>query len=138
MRATTADREQSATYTYLICLAAWAIPGAGHLLLGRVQKGLTFLIALTLMFLFGLWLEGRLFPVEIRQPLVALAALADMGIGIAFFIARQTRRRRRPRRRADLRIRQRLSDRGGPDEHAGRPRRLRHRAGTQVSASGFK
>ena len=28
--------------------------------------------------------------VEIRQPLVALAALADMGIGIAFFIARST------------------------------------------------
>ena len=89
MRATTADREQSATYTYLICLAAWAVPGAGHLLLGRLQKGLTFLIALTAMFVFGLWLEGRLFPVEFSQPLVALAALADMGIGAPFFIARQ-------------------------------------------------
>jgi len=88
MRATTADREQSAIYAYLICLAAWAVPGAGHLLLGRLQKGLTFLIALTLMFLFGLWLEGRLFPIEISQPLVALAALADMGIGIPFFVAR--------------------------------------------------
>jgi hypothetical protein len=88
MRATTADREQSAIYSYLICLAAWAVPGAGHLFLGRLQKGLTFLIALTLMFLFGLWLEGRLFPIEISQPLVALAALADMGIGIPFFIAR--------------------------------------------------
>src|SRR2546430_5552961 len=81
MRATTADREQSAIYTYLICLAAWAVPGAGHLLLGRIQKGLTFLITLPLMFAFGLWIEGRLFPVEIGQPLVALAALADMGIG---------------------------------------------------------
>jgi hypothetical protein len=88
MRATTADREQSAIYTYLICLAAWAIPGAGHLLLGRVQKGVTFLITLTLMFVFGLWLEGRLFPIELSQPLVALAALADLGIGIPFFIAR--------------------------------------------------
>ena len=88
MRATTADREQSATYTYLICLAAWASPGAGHLLLGRVQKGVTFLITLTLMFAFGLWLQGRLFPIELSQPLVALAALADLGIGIPFFIAR--------------------------------------------------
>jgi hypothetical protein len=88
MRATTADREHSTIYTYLICLAAWAVPGAGHLLLGRLQKGLTFFFALTLMFLCGLWLEGRLFPIEIRQPLVALAALADMGIGTAFFIAR--------------------------------------------------
>ena len=58
MRATTADREQSTTYTYLICLAAWAIPGAGHLLLGRIQKGVVFLVALTLMFVCGLWLEG--------------------------------------------------------------------------------
>jgi hypothetical protein len=88
MRATTADREQSAIYTYLICLAAWAIPGAGHLLLGRVQKGVTFLITLTLMFAFGLWLQGRLFPIELSQPLVALAALADLGIGIPFFVAR--------------------------------------------------
>lgn len=88
MRATTADREQSAIHTYLICLAAWAIPGAGHLLLGRIQKGITFLVALTLMFLCGLWLEGRLFPLEVRQPLVALAALADMGIGVLFFVAR--------------------------------------------------
>src|ERR1700740_1768146 len=88
MRAATADRERSATHTYLICAAGWAIPGLGHLLLGRLQKGLTFLVALTLMFVFGLWLEGRLFPIEITQPLVALAALADMGIGVPFFIAR--------------------------------------------------
>ena len=89
MRATTAEREQSATHTYLICLAAWAVPGAGHLLLGRLQKGLTFLIALTLMFIFGLSLQGRLFPIQVSQPLVALAALADMGIGVPFFVARQ-------------------------------------------------
>lgn len=88
MRATTADREQSVIYTYLICLAAWAIPGAGHLLLGRVQKGVTFLVTLTLMFAFGLWLQGRLFPIELTQPLVALAALADLGIGSPFFVAR--------------------------------------------------
>ena len=88
MRATTADRTQSATYTYLICVAAWAIPGTGHLLLGRLQKGITFLVALTLMFVFGLWLEGRLFPLTaFSQPLVALAALADLGIGVSFFIA---------------------------------------------------
>ena len=92
MRAETAGRQQSATNTYLICIAAWAIPGAGHLLLGRLQKGLTFLIALPLMFAFGLWLEGRIFPIDPRttwnQPLVLLAGLADLGIGAAFFIAR--------------------------------------------------
>jgi len=88
MHATAADRVQSSTTTYLICIAAWAIPGAGHLWLGRRQKSLTFLIALILMFVTGLWLEGRLFPFEPSQPLVALAAFADVGIGLPFFIAK--------------------------------------------------
>ena len=60
----------------------------GHLWLGRRQKGLTFFVALPLMFWFGLWLQGRLFPFEISQPLVCLAFLADIGIGIPFFIAK--------------------------------------------------
>lgn len=40
------------------------------------------------MFAFGLWLQGRMFSVEITQPLVALAALADMGIGLPYVISR--------------------------------------------------
>jgi hypothetical protein len=71
----------------IVLAVAWAVPGAGHLWLGRRQKGLTFLIALPLMFACGLWLEGRLFPFEIRQPLVALAALADLGIGLPYLVA---------------------------------------------------
>jgi hypothetical protein len=71
-----------------MCAAAWAVPGAGHLLLGRQAKGLIFLITLPLMFACGLWLEGRLFPFELSQPLVALAAFADIGIGIPYFIAK--------------------------------------------------
>ncbi|HKY21968.1 MAG TPA: DUF6677 family protein [Vicinamibacterales bacterium] len=71
----------------LICAAAWAVPGAGHLWLGR-RKGLIFLVVLPVMFALGLALEGRIFPFELSQPLVALAALANMGIGVPFVIAR--------------------------------------------------
>lgn len=46
------------------------------------------MVLLPLMFGCGLWLEGRLFPFEPSQPLVALAALADIGIGVPYFIAR--------------------------------------------------
>ena len=88
MHATAADRARSSTNAYLVCAAAWAIPGLGHLWLGRLQKGLTFMIALPLMFAVGLWLEGRLFPFEITQPLVALAAFADIGIGLPYFVAK--------------------------------------------------
>lgn len=71
----------------LVCLAAWAVPGSGHLWLKR-WKGLVFLVVLPLMFATGLALEGRLFPFEISQPLVALAAAANVGIGIPYFVAR--------------------------------------------------
>jgi hypothetical protein len=72
----------------LVCGLAWLLPGAGHLLLGRRQKGLIFLLALPLMFLTGLWLDGRLFPLEISDPLVFLGAIANRGIGAPFFIAK--------------------------------------------------
>ena len=88
MRAPAAGRTLSTTNTYLVCAAAWAIPGGGHLWLGRVQKGVIFLVALPLMFAFGLWLEGRLFPFQIAEPLVALAAFADVGIGVPYLIAK--------------------------------------------------
>ena len=83
-----ADTVRSTLDTYLICAVAWALPGAGHLWLGRRQKGLIFLIALPLMFACGLWLEGRLFPFELTQPLVALAAFADIGVGIPYVVAK--------------------------------------------------
>jgi Family of unknown function (DUF6677) len=72
----------------LVGLAAWLIPGAGHLLVGQRGKGLVFLLILPLMFALGLALEGRLFPFEPAQPLVALAAIADVGIGVPYFIAK--------------------------------------------------
>ncbi len=71
----------------LLCLAAWAVPGAGHLWQGRRFKGLAFLVAIPLMFAIGLGIDGRLFPFDTSEPLVALAALAHLGIGIPYFIA---------------------------------------------------
>ncbi|MCA1585464.1 MAG: hypothetical protein LC791_12105 [Acidobacteria bacterium] len=71
----------------LISLAAWVVPGAGHLWQGRRQKGVIFLITLPLMFAIGLWLGGRLFPFEFSQPLVVLAAFANLGLGVPYFAA---------------------------------------------------
>ena len=88
MPAATIDPVRSTPTTYFICAAAWAIPGAGHLWLGRTQKGLVFLITLPLMFVCGLWLVGRLFPFELTQPLVALAAFADIGVGVPYVVAK--------------------------------------------------
>ena len=86
MRATAAEETQSGTL-FLLLLASWAIPGAGHLWLGRRSKGLVFLLALPLMFAVGVALRGRLFPFQLADPLVGLAALADVGIGATYFMA---------------------------------------------------
>ena len=86
MRATAAEETQSGRLV-LLCLAAWTIPGAGHLWLGRRAKGLILLVALPLMFAVGLAIHGRLFPFTISDPIVGLAALADLGIGLTYFAA---------------------------------------------------
>lgn len=87
MRATAANRAPS-VHPALISIAAWFVPGAGHLWLGRQQKGLVFLLAIPLMFGVGLWLNGRLFPFELAQPLVGLAAFASVGNGWAYVVAK--------------------------------------------------
>jgi hypothetical protein len=80
----TFDRARAA----IACVAAWLIPGAGHLLLGRHAKGLVFLTVLLFMFALGLALDGRIFAFTPGEPLVALAALANLGQGLPWLMAR--------------------------------------------------
>ena len=47
-----------------------------------------FLLALPLMFLTGIWLQGGSFRSSLSEPLVALAAVANLGIGLPWFAAR--------------------------------------------------
>ena len=89
-KSTPADRPRAAAdpaRLTVVCALSWLIPGAGHLLQGRRQKGLIFLLALPLMFVSGLWLQGRLFPLEFSDPLVFLGAIADRGIGAPYLLA---------------------------------------------------
>ena len=90
-KSTTADRASAAAEPatlVLVSIAAWLVPGAGHLWFGRRQKGIVFLVTLPLMFFTGIWLQGRIFPLEGAEPLVLLAAVANLGIGFTWFIAR--------------------------------------------------
>jgi hypothetical protein len=90
-KSTTAERPRAAAEPgrlALVGVLAWLIPGAGHLLQGRRAKGLVFLVTLPLMFAIGLWLQGRLFPLELSDPLVFLGAIANRGIGLPYVVAR--------------------------------------------------
>lgn len=72
----------------LLCAAAWLVPGAGHLWLGRKQKGLVFLVMIPVMFIIGLRLQGAIFPFQVTEPLAGLAAIAQFGTGMAWMVAR--------------------------------------------------
>jgi hypothetical protein len=89
-KSTAAERTRAAAEPGILALVialAWLVPGAGHLWQGRREKGIVFLLALPLMFAVGLMLSGRLFPLEVSEPLVFLGAIADRGIGLPFFVA---------------------------------------------------
>jgi uncharacterized protein DUF6677 len=84
-RATTAEKSQPGGLV-LLCLAAWAIPGVGHIWLGRRAKGFIFLIALPLMFAIGLALQGRVFSFDASDILTTLEAGAQLGVGVMYFL----------------------------------------------------
>ncbi len=89
-KSTTAERPRAAAEPgrlAFVSILSWLVPGAGHLLQGRRDKGLVFLVTLPLMFGIGLWLQGRLFPLEWSDPLVFLGAIADRGLGLPYAIA---------------------------------------------------
>jgi hypothetical protein len=86
--ASTAASAPAESGALALVLVAWAVPGAGHLWLGRRQKGIVFMVALLVMFGLGLWLQGRIFPLALSEPLVALAAVANFGLGVPWLFAR--------------------------------------------------
>jgi len=71
------------------CIFAWLVPGAGHIYLGRTRKGLFFLGALGAMFILGVAMNARLqMYFGMDDPLSVLRSLAQMAIGLPYFLAR--------------------------------------------------
>jgi hypothetical protein len=76
-------------------LLAWLIPGAGHLILGKIGRGLLFLAVLTGTFALGLALHGRLFWPTVADPpstfhfdlITVLWFLAQIGSGLCYVIS---------------------------------------------------
>ncbi len=83
-----ADTGRDVNQALAAAALGWVVPGGGHLWLARRQKGVVFLVAITMMFALGLAFGGRLFPFDSGQPLVLLAAFADLGNGLPYLIAR--------------------------------------------------
>jgi hypothetical protein len=68
-------------------VAAWLVPGAGHLLQGQVQKAVVFFVTLVAMFVIGIGFHGRVLPFQTAEPLVFLAAAAQWVLGLPRIVA---------------------------------------------------
>jgi len=75
--------------TALACILAWALPGAGHLYLGKKGKAAVFFLVVTATFLLGLEMDGRVYLASADQPLSYLATFANLGLGPMDLIGRE-------------------------------------------------
>jgi hypothetical protein len=71
-------------------LLAFAVPGAGHVYLGRRARGVAFFCIVAFMFVVGLAAEGGLYTLaESRGALLrVLASLGSMGSGALYVLGR--------------------------------------------------
>lgn len=74
--------------TFAACAAAWLVPGAGHLILGKVPRAVIFCVLVLVCALVGVQLEGKLFVPQENAPLSRLGTLGSMGMGIPYFVLR--------------------------------------------------
>lgn len=69
------------------CLLAWAVPGLGHVVLGRFGRGLLLGGLILALFAGGLALDGKVYRPVDEDPLSYLAAFGAAGVGVPFLIA---------------------------------------------------
>lgn len=81
------NETRSTSKTLLACVAAWFVPGTGHIILRKWGRGLILGFSVLLMFILGLRMDGRLFSFD-SDFFSLLKFIADASVGIVYFIAR--------------------------------------------------
>ena len=71
-----------------LCVAAWLIPGLGHLLVGRRWRALILFASITIMFGLGLAMQGQIFSTNSVSYLEVLGHYGELCVGLALPAAR--------------------------------------------------
>jgi len=66
-----------------LCVAAWLIPGLGHLLLGRKWRALILFASIGVMFGLGLAMQGQFFSTSSPSYLQTLGYFGELCVGLA-------------------------------------------------------
>jgi len=71
----------------LACIAALVLPGLGHIVVGRLSRGLVIGLGIVAMFILGFRMEGHLFTPIRGEWLTWFFSFLDAGIGVPYFVA---------------------------------------------------
>lgn len=72
----------------LVALAAWTVPGLGHLLLGRWGRAILIFLAASGLAVAGCGLRGEVFTPGSSDPFGVLGFAADACSGVFYFLPR--------------------------------------------------
>jgi hypothetical protein len=73
--------------TFSACVAGAIVPGLGHALLRRWDRALVFFGCITVMFILGLQLDGRIVSPELGSLFPVLKFMAEAGSGLLYWIS---------------------------------------------------
>ena len=74
--------------TVLAPVAAWIVPGAGHLIQKKWIRGLLLFFSVVLMFVLGIYMEGKIYKPNTGELLDMLGFVGDVGAGGLYVITR--------------------------------------------------
>ncbi|MFY9803469.1 MAG: DUF6677 family protein [Candidatus Acidiferrales bacterium] len=80
------SRKRSALAPFA-AVAAWLVPGLGHLLLGRWGRALGFFVSVGGLAITGYLLRGNVFPPHSGDPFGTLGFLADAASGVFYYLS---------------------------------------------------
>ncbi len=69
-------------------IAAWLLPGLGHLIQRRYGRGVLLMLAIFTMFFAGLGMQGKIYSFNTGDLLDILGFVGDLGAGALYFAAR--------------------------------------------------
>jgi hypothetical protein len=69
-------------------VAAWLVPGLGHLIQRRWIRGLMIMACVFIMFFVGLAMQGKIYPFNTGDLLDILGFFGDIGSGLLYVVAR--------------------------------------------------
>src|ERR1700743_2079012 len=84
---TTRAASQQQGFVYLPLIVGWLVPGAGHFLLRKWGRGALLALAIVLMFVLGVAMQGKIYS-SAPDILDILGLVGDLGSGLLYIMAR--------------------------------------------------